>query len=70
LPCGQGSTIPKSEDIGTADIIIAKNYEGPVGAFEFKFDGWCGNLEEINHGRFKKVITGQRRSAAFKRLAT
>lgn len=42
---------PESEDKGTAQIIVSKNLEGPVGAFSLKFDGRHGHFEEINYVR-------------------
>jgi len=42
---------PESEEKGTAQIIVSKNLDGPIGVISMQYDALCGNFEEKIHGQ-------------------
>lgn len=42
---------PESEEKGTAQIIVSKNLDGPIGIVSLQYDGRYGNFEEKIHGQ-------------------
>lgn len=42
---------PESEEKGTAQIIVSKNLDGPIGVISLQYDGQYGNFKEKIHGQ-------------------